>query len=209
MKVNSLFLRWNLTGALLLLLTGLLPAQTLTRYDATPASKVRIEGTSTVHDWTMDGQLIAGYLELDPAALASPKPGKVNARAQASIPVRAMKSGKSSMDQVMQEAMKAVEHPKIEYKLTELSLKEAPKSAADPMQFDSKGEITVSGVTKPIAMTVTIARGEDNKLKISGAAPLKMTDFGVKPPAPSLGLGFIKTGDDIKISFEWVTAQKQ
>jgi hypothetical protein len=36
-----------------------------------------------------------------------------------------------------------------------------------------------------------------------------MTDYGVEPPAPSiLGLSPIKTGDDLKLSFEWLTAPK-
>jgi hypothetical protein len=36
-----------------------------------------------------------------------------------------------------------------------------------------------------------------------------MTDFDVVPPAPRiLGMPVIKTGDDIKVSFEWLTMQK-
>jgi hypothetical protein len=36
-----------------------------------------------------------------------------------------------------------------------------------------------------------------------------MTDFGIKPPAPEiLGLSVIKTGDDLKLTFEWVTEKK-
>jgi hypothetical protein len=46
-----------------------------------------------------------------------------------------------------------------------------------------------------------------NKLKSTGAVDLKMTDFGIKPPAPSVGLGLIKTGDEIKLTFEWLTAK--
>jgi len=36
-----------------------------------------------------------------------------------------------------------------------------------------------------------------------------MTDFGIKPPSPDIpGLSsLIKTGDDVKITFEWTTAQ--
>jgi hypothetical protein len=36
-----------------------------------------------------------------------------------------------------------------------------------------------------------------------------MTEFGIKPPAPAIGLGLIKTGDDVKITFEWMTARKE
>ena len=46
------------------------------------------------------------------------------------------------------------------------------------------------------------------KLKVIGTTALKMTDFGISPPAPDIGLGLIKTGDDVKLTFEWVTEQK-
>jgi hypothetical protein len=36
-----------------------------------------------------------------------------------------------------------------------------------------------------------------------------MTDFGMKPPAPSVGLGLIKTADEVKLTFEWVTVRKE
>jgi hypothetical protein len=37
---------------------------------------------------------------------------------------------------------------------------------------------------------------------------MKMTDFKIEPPAPKIALGAIKTGDEITISFEWMTAAK-
>jgi hypothetical protein len=39
---------------------------------------------------------------------------------------------------------------------------------------------------------------------------LKMTDFGIEPPAPKLpgGLAPIKTGAEIKFSFEWVVVKR-
>jgi hypothetical protein len=55
-------------------------------------------------------------------------------------------------------------------------------------------------------MPVNILPLGDKKLKVSGTTNLKMTNFKVEPPNP-LGLG-IKTGDDIKIIFDWMVAQR-
>jgi hypothetical protein len=33
-----------------------------------------------------------------------------------------------------------------------------------------------------------------------------MTDYKVKPPAPKIALGAITTGDEVKITFEWMVA---
>ncbi len=201
LKTGSLF------ASLLLLTATLTAADGLVRFDAQPGSKVKIEGTSTIHDWTVEGAIIGGFLELDPAFdIQKPTPGKVNAKVQATIPVRSIKSGKKAMDEVMHDAMKQKDFPKIEYRLTELTLKEVPKSADAPLVFDSKGELTVSGVTNKITMPVTMQRVEKTQLKTSGNLAVKMTAYGIQPPAPKIALGFITTGDDVKITFEWLTA---
>lgn len=192
----------------LALVATLASAQTV-KYQAAPGSKLKMDGTSTVHDWTVESSLIGGSLEWDASFDAAPKAGTVpGAKVESTILVRSLKSGKSAMDAVMQDAMKAEANPKITYKLNELTLKEAPKSPTDVMQFESKGDISVSGVTKPLTMPVTITHDGD-KLKIHGTAALKMTDHGITPPRPSLGLGLIKTGDEVKITFDWVTKKSE
>jgi polyisoprenoid-binding protein YceI len=189
-------------------------AEDRVRYEARPGSKVEIAGTSTLHDWTMDGQIIGGFLELpagvklDPsqADLPGSTGGKVDARVEASIPVRSLKSGHSGMDEVMQEAMDAKDHPKIEYHLTEMALK-GPHAAGAPFEFDTKGELVVNGVTNVIAMPVKIENAENGRLRASGGASVKMTDFKVKPPAPTIGLGLITTGDEVRVTFDWLIAE--
>jgi polyisoprenoid-binding protein YceI len=171
---------------------------------------MKIEGTSTIHDWSMESALVGGFVEADagfPAsALTNTAAAKPNA--QAFVPVRTLKSSSKRMDEVMQEHMNVAKFPRIEYRLIELKPK-SDAGATGALQFDAVGALTISGTTRTNTMPVTIERGEDGRLKISGATPLKMTDFGVQPPAPSiLGMSPIKTGDEIKITFEWVTAVK-
>jgi len=196
-----------------LLFTFTLHAQNLTRYNAQPSgSKVRLDGTSTVHEWTVESSIVGGYLELDSAILTDPQkavPGKVKANVMASIPARQLKSSSKAMDNVMHDALKAQQFPRIQYRLTELVLKETPKSANGPLVFDSKGELTVSGVTNAISMPVTMERVEQTKMKTSGTTSVKMTAFGIKPPSPKISLGLISTGDDVKISFEWLTSMPE
>lgn len=198
-------------GTLALGVAATLFAQSVTRFDAKPGSKVTIDGTSTVHDWTVEGGIIAGAMELDSKFTADPTkaaPGKVGAKVDATIPVRSLKSGKSAMDSIMHGALKQPTQPKIEYRLTELTLKETPKSADGPFNFDSKGELAVAGVTNKVAFPVVMTR-TGNTIKTSGTTSVKMTSFGIQPPAPAVALGLIKTGDDVKLTFEWVTAASE
>lgn len=181
------------------------------RYDAqSTGSKMTIAGTSTIHDWTMESVNVGGYMEVDAkfpeSALSDPAAAKpvVNVF----IPVRTLKSGKSTMDKVMQEHMNEPAHKKIEYKLIELK-PTSPAGTTGALKFDAVGALTVAGVTKTNSMPVTIEKVDGGKLKVSGTLAMKITDHGVKPPAPSiLGMSPIKTGDDITLTFEWLTAPK-
>ena len=185
-------------------------AQTLLRYESQPGSKMRMEGTSNIHDWHAESQLIGGFVEIDGALLEAPdklKPGKVAAKAETFVAVRSLKcsSGKA-MDAVMQEAMKEKENPRIVFKLAELTFKEAKGTQ---VSLEAKGSLTVSGVTKDITFPLTLVRRVDTaRASFTGTTAMKMTDFGIKPPAPAAGAGLIKTGDEVKLTFEWAVAKK-
>jgi hypothetical protein len=194
-------------------------ADSVTVYSARSGSKMRIEGTSNIHDWQVQGGLVGGHLDVGPGFPTEPgqavKPGKIEAKAEVFIPIMSLKSVEKSgapysdaMDNVMCEHLKSVDFPKIVYHLTEFVLKEAPKDKESPYVFDTKGELMVAGVTNTISMPVSITVMPDKKLKATGAITLKMTDYKVEPPSPK-GLGLlIKTGDEVKIIFEWILAPK-
>jgi len=199
-------------AAALLTSSGLTHAEVI-RYEAQPAaSKMKIAGTSTLHDWTVECAVIGGFMEIDatmPENASGAAPSSARPRVEVNVPVRQLKSGKKGMDAVMHDAMKQEKFPKIEYKMIELKPKAGSAAGGAKAEFDATGTITVAGVTKTNTMPVTIERVEKTKLKVTGATPLKMTDFGIKPPAPEIALGLIKTGDDVKISFEWLTRQAE
>ncbi len=211
----------SLPFALALLATlPLRAASTAVRFDARSGSKMRIEGTSNVHDWQVESPLIGGFIETGANFPAEPgqvvAPGKVDAKAHAFIQVRSLasieKDGRpysTSMDDIMHEKLRMDENPRILYRLTELVLKELPKTNDAPYVFDSKGELVVAGVTNSIAMPIYVTPLPGQKLKVSGTVTVKMSDFKIEPPAPKLALGLIKTGDEVKLFFEWLLAQRK
>jgi len=95
------------------------------------------------------------------------------------------------------------------YTLNELVLKEAPKAKDQPYLMDATGELAVAGVTNKLSMPVNVTPQADGMIKITGTAPLKMTDFKIDPPAPKIALGIIKTGDPVKLIFEWILAPRK
>ena len=215
--------------ALLALATlSLQAADQKTTYAARSGSKMRIEGTSNVHDWQVEGSIIGGFMEVGPGFPAEPGqtavPGKIEAKAEAFISARSLRSIEKdgrpysdAMDGIMYEKLKASEdpatkkvpYPRIEYRLSELVLKESPKAKEGPYVFDTKGDLMVAGVSKTISMVVNVTPMADKKVKISGTTTIKMTDFKIDPPAPKIALGLIKTGDDVKLIFEWMLAPRK
>jgi hypothetical protein len=205
--------------AISLLLAVPLRAAEPAHFGSLPGGTVRIEGTSTVHDWQMEGHLIGGHLDAGNGFPAEPgqalQPGKVDAQAEVFIPVHSLtsveKDGKpysTAMDDIAYGKLKMTDAPRITYRLDELVLKEVPKTADAPFVFDSKGSLVVAGVTNQISMPVTVTPLGGKKLKIAGNVSVKMTDFGIEPPAPKIALGLIKTGDEVKLSFEWNLVEK-
>jgi polyisoprenoid-binding protein YceI len=191
-----------------------------TRYSAQPrGTDVKIDGTSSLHDWEMEGTIIGGFLELGAGVqldaaqttIAGIQDNKVPAKARAIIPVDSVHSKADHlpdvMDHLMQKTMKDDQFKTIIYTLTELDFK-GPHTAGKPFDFDSKGELVIAGATNKVSFPISIECLEGGKIKVSGTAPVKMTDYGVDPPAPNFGLGMMKCGDDVKIIFEWMLQKR-
>ena len=191
-------------------LAAALHAETIT-YQAVPrGSMMKIDGASTVHDWEVECQVIGGRMELDSnfpldPSKEPPKDLKVKPTVKVIIPVRQLKSGTAPMDTVMHNAMNIETHPSIEYTLLDMTAKGKTNNG---LVFGTKGTITCNGVTRTNDFDVVMSKVDEKKIKVSGTTKVKMTDFKIEPPAPKIALGAIKTGDDVKLTFEWLTQQK-
>ncbi|HEY0156657.1 MAG TPA: YceI family protein [Thermoanaerobaculia bacterium] len=183
---------------ILLLCTALALAASADRFAGTAGSVIKIEGTSTMHAWTMEGTTIKGEI-------SAPTPDNWNAPARAvvTIPVTSIKSEHAKMDKLMAEALKAKTHPEIRYELTSATPKNATATA---FTLATQGKLTIAGVTKDVVIDVQGARNADGRYTLVGQAPIKMTAFGIKPPTAMLNT--IRTGDDVKVTFRWVVERQ-
>jgi hypothetical protein len=193
-------------------------AGSLVRYVAVSKSGltnlVRIEGTSTVHDWQVESHLIGGSAELGTGmptrSGAQPLPGIADAKVNAFIPVRSLKSVEKNgsrysdpMDEIMYGKLLDQTNKRITYTLTSLTLKEQPRQTADPVLYEATGNLCVAGVTNVIIMPVTALPDAAGRIQFAGSVKVKMTDFKISPPSPSLGGVSIKTGDEVTLRFVW------
>jgi polyisoprenoid-binding protein YceI len=163
------------------------------RFTPTKGSLVRIEGTSTLHEWTMEGTTINGSIAAPPIEQWASDASNV----AVTIPVTSIKSEHTKMDKLMAEALKAEANPTIRYELTNAKLTESSPA----LQLETRGKLTIAGVTRDVAMQVNGTREPGGTYVLTGQLPIRMSDYGIKPPTAMMGA--IKTGNDVKVTFRW------
>ena len=188
-------------------------AETVT-YFAKTGSLLKISGTSSVHDWEVKTLLIGGRMvwdssfPLDPSKAELPKL-TTTPKVSVIVPVRNIESGKQRMNEVMHGAMNAQKHKFARYNLKEIKVVDKKRKAGVPIVFNTKGTLNINGKSAPVSMQISIAKRKGDKLKVSGKTKLRMSQFGITPPAPKIALGLITTGDEVSVEFEWFVAQKK
>ncbi len=192
----------------LLLLSQPLRGETVV-YRGAYGSSIKIAGTSSVHDWEVACRAILGSMKMEGEFPSDPQAAEVPAlpalpELKIQMRVRSLKSGTSGMDKVMHAAMKEDDHPVITFVLTSMAPSKKPRMPGDPLLYDTKGDLTVAGRKVEVTMPATVEEPKAGELLIKGKTGVKMTDFGIEPPAPRAAAGIIKTGDEVEIAFEWI-----
>ena len=155
-------------------------------------SGFEVDGTSTLHDWTMKTTKSTG------SAVFTFSGNKVTdiKNAQITIKVNDLKSHSSGLDKNAYNAMKASANPQIVYNASDISV-----SSSDGTNYTVKlnGRLTMGGSTKPLELTGTGKLNSDKSFSFSGSKKIDMTVWGVKPP--SFMMGAMKTGKDVTIKY--------
>ncbi|WP_166426916.1 YceI family protein [Flavobacterium psychrotolerans] len=153
------------------------------------SSTMSILGTSNVHDWEIKVGKINGEL-------GTTNSKQINTLV-IKIPVLSLKSGKSIMDGKTYDAFDAKKNPTITFQLIEASQTKLMDKDAEILLT---GNLTMAGETKKISFKTIgkITKSGDYQLK--GSAPVKMTDFKIKPPTAFFGS--MTTGDAVTVKFD-------
>jgi polyisoprenoid-binding protein YceI len=181
-------------------------AQETTRVSVAPESKLWIEGTSNLHNWSCKAETMDAQIDLDAPAAAqfSSAPPKALKRVQVKVPVKSMKCGHGGMDDNLYKALNADATPESSYILA--TFEAAPGETKDSFALHTVGTLTISGKENTINMDIEATRLPDGSVKAKGVVPIKMTDYGIKPPTAIFGR--IKAGDEVKVNFELTVTAK-
>jgi polyisoprenoid-binding protein YceI len=160
----------------------------------TQAGSMKLSGTSTLHDWDMNGVFqVEGKFKMDEA---SHKLLAVN-ELSFKLPVENLKSDKTRLDETAYKALKTDQYKDIQFTMTSSTITNVQ---SNKYFITAVGKLTIAGVTHPISMNVCWQVNNDNSITCSGIQNLRMTEYEVKPPS---FLGFMHTGDDIALDFSF------
>lgn len=170
------------------------------RLSVRPESKLWIEGTSTVHEWSCK----AG--SFDSAITADGGYGKTDAvevtrslhSATVTVPVKSLNCGHDKMTDNMYKALEAEKYPTIKYVLTQWTVQ--PGATTGSFNVRATGTLTIHGVTRPVTMDVVAGKRADGSAHATGSLPVLMTDFGMKPVTAMFGA--IKQGNQVTVKFD-------
>jgi polyisoprenoid-binding protein YceI len=181
-------------------------AQETARVVVSPESRLWIEGTSNLHGWSCKAEKLEAEIDFDAVAAAqvSSAAPKALKRVQVKVPVKSLKCGHGAMDDNLYKALNADASPEISYILA--TFEAAPGGAKDGFTLHAVGTLTVAGKENSITMDVEATRLADGTVKATGVVPIKMTDYGIKPPTAIFGR--LKTGDEVKVNFELMVGAK-
>ncbi len=196
---NFLFKPATLLVAAVLLTAGWMTGADLLRLDVQPQSKLRVEGTSSIHAWTCDVSTFTGSIEADAAGTQPASALEALSRAVITVPTSNLECKNGTMNKKTLEALKASKHPTIQYSLKDAQVQSEGSDGWTTMK--ATGLLKIAGVEKPVTMTVKGQKVE-NGFRFTGETPLLMSDFDVDPPTAMLGT--LKTGDRVTIHFDVV-----
>jgi len=193
-------------ATLLVMIAGVAGAQETARVAVAPESKLWIEGTSNLHGWSCKAEKLEAAIDLDAVAVAqvasaAPKALK---RVEVKVPVRSLKCGHGAMDDNLYKALNAEAAPNVSYIMA--TFEAAAGEAKDTFTLHTVGTLTIAGKENKLTMDVTATRLADGTVKAVGMVPIKMTDYGIKPPTAIFGR--LKTGDEVKVNFELTVGGK-
>lgn len=158
--------------------------------------EILFEGTSNIQSWTAEVKEMAGSFTL------LVENGKINQLVNANVNIGAGSIEGSEgrrMDSKIYEALDIKNHPQISFLLREVnSLTENPGT----FKLETRGVLTVAGVSRNIPMIVYGRVLQNGDLEFSGSQKILMSDHRISPPTALLGA--LKTGDEIMLSYKVV-----
>jgi polyisoprenoid-binding protein YceI len=169
----------------------------VTRIAVRSDSRLWLEGTSNVRDWTCRATSLDATIEVNNADTTGHMPSEVVKGVTVKVPVRMLKCGDRHMEAHMYTALKSSDAAP---GFITAEVDQIPQSVVTGQRIETEARLTIAGVQRTVKMTVTSELLADGTRRARGTVPILMTDFGITPPRPWGGI--LRTADQVLIQFE-------
>lgn len=196
------------TGGLLLLVVGLLlllplfqPASAQTaRLTIHPKSQFWIQGEATTHTFTCRVEQVDGEAAIPSTRSTPTATDEEQTEVRVEVPVEAFNCGNNRMTRDLQETLKMEEHPKIRFELVHATVTSTVDTAAHWRQIEVLGALTIAGKKRLTRLQANGRALDENRFRVRGCHPVRMTYYGIEPPTKALGL--IKVKNRVEVQFD-------
>ena len=149
----------------------------------TSKSKLKITGTSSLHDWEMNVNQFDAIGDISSNTISD---------LLVTVKSKSMRSGKSVMDKKAYDAVQEAEYPNILFRAKSLQILDN--------KISGPGILEIAGKSKELDFQADILSDDDQEMRLQGKVALKMTDFDIEPPTAVFGT--LKTGDEVVINYD-------
>src|SRR4051812_12072632 len=143
------------------------------------ADRVWIEGSSNLAGWSCQAAKFEAHVD--------------SSQVTVRVLARDLKCGNRRMDHDLYIALRATDPAAPSYIV-------ALFDDVPPAGDGARGKLSVAGVEQPVTATISTVRMPDGSTRAQGSVPLRMTDFGVKPPVGLFGL--IRSRNEVVVKFD-------
>ncbi len=153
--------------------------------------KAVVSGTSTLHDWQVESLRASGEIDLtNPAAVSG----------RLSLAAESLDHESGGLKSRMYTALKSDAHKQIVFDASSIELPAKPAASGAAEVWTVRGRLSLAGASREITLSPRVSLLADGSLQLEAEAPVKMTDFGIKPPT---FMGMVRTGDDVTVKIVW------
>ena len=158
-------------------------------YTLSNESTLTVDGTSTLHDWTVTANTFQGTLQGNAQVITT---------ISFEVDVASIVSTRgATMDKKTHNALKMEEHPKIVFSARDVTFSEGSDQSLT-------GKMTIAGVDKDAVIIVAIKKSE-GKIQITGKHKITLQEYGMEPPTAMFGS--IVVGDEVTVNFDLIFAK--
>ena len=196
--------RWLIVVLAVLGMTGVPTASAQSshkRLTVHSKSQFWIQGKATTHSFTCQVETVDGTAQLPAAQNSIPKETKdEQTTVNVSVPVRSFDCGNRVMTKDLKETLKMETHPNIRFELIDARVGTPVDTSKQWRPVEVLGALTVAGTKRVTSLSALGRAIDENRFRIRGCHPLRMTHFNIEPPTKAFGL--IKVKDRIEVQFD-------